>query len=175
MMIPTQVSGIGFYQFMYSIGWTNSLWPLIIPATATPAMVFFMRQYLMASLSLDIVDSARIDGSREFNTFNKIIIPIMKPAMATQAIFTFVFHWNRLFEPLILLTDGKKVHHAHHGQSAQGGRYLQDRVRRSLPWVIDDRTALVHSLLLTLKAYHCWSCTWGGTERVVSLGGVYGY
>nr|WP_319472617.1 carbohydrate ABC transporter permease [uncultured Sphaerochaeta sp.] len=108
MMIPTQVSGIGFYQFMYRIGWTNSLWPLIIPATATPAMVFFMRQYLMASLSLDIVDSARIDGSREFNTFNRIILPIMKPAMATQAIFTFVFNWNRLFEPLILLTDGDK-------------------------------------------------------------------
>ncbi|MGH0053154.1 MAG: carbohydrate ABC transporter permease [Sphaerochaetaceae bacterium] len=108
LMIPTQVSGIGFYQFMYRIGWTNNLWPLILPAIATPTMVFFMRQYLIASLSLEIVDSARIDGSGEFNTFNRIILPIMKPAMATQAIFTFVFNWNRLFEPLILLTDNDK-------------------------------------------------------------------
>ncbi len=108
LMIPAQVSGIGFYQFMYRIGWTNSLMPLIVPAIATPSMVFFMRQYLMATLSLDIVASARIDGSGEFRTFNQIILPIMKPAIATQAIFTFVFHWNNLFIPLILLTRQEK-------------------------------------------------------------------
>ncbi len=108
LMIPAQVSGIGFYQFMYKIGWTNSLLPLILPAIAAPAMVFFMRQYLMATLSLDIVASARIDGSGEFRTFNQIILPIMKPAMATQAIFTFVGSWNNLFIPLILLTRQEK-------------------------------------------------------------------
>ncbi|MEA5032229.1 MAG: carbohydrate ABC transporter permease [Sphaerochaeta sp.] len=108
LMIPAQVSSIGFYQFMYSIHWTNSLWPLILPAIATPAMVFFMRQYLMATLSLEIVDSARIDGAGEFYTFNRIILPIMKPAIATQAIFSFVFSWNNLFLPLILLTNNKK-------------------------------------------------------------------
>ncbi|HPZ15184.1 MAG TPA: carbohydrate ABC transporter permease [Sphaerochaeta sp.] len=108
LMIPAQVSGIGFYQFMYRIGWTNSLMPLILPSIAAPAMVFFMRQYLMASLSLDIVASARIDGSGEFRTFNQIVLPIMKPAMATQAIFTFVGSWNNLFIPLILLTRQEK-------------------------------------------------------------------
>src|SRR5690554_5245800 len=108
LMIPAQISGIGFYQFMYRIGWTNSLLPLILPAIAAPAMVFFMRQYLMATLSLDIVASARIDGSGEFRTFNQIILPIMKPAMATQAIFTFVGSWNNLFIPLILLTRQEK-------------------------------------------------------------------
>ena len=108
LMIPAQVTGIGFYQFMYRIGWTNSLLPLIFPAIASPSMVFFMRQYLMATLSLDIVNSARIDGAGEFYTFNRIILPIMKPAMATQAIFTFVFSWNNLFIPLILLTNSEK-------------------------------------------------------------------
>ncbi len=108
LMIPTQVNAIGFYQFMYRIDWTNSLWPLILPAIATPAVVFFMRQYLLATLSLDIVDSARIDGARELYTFNRIILPIMKPAIATQAIFQFVFHWNQLFLPLILLTNNRK-------------------------------------------------------------------
>ncbi|MFA7559824.1 MAG: carbohydrate ABC transporter permease [Sphaerochaeta sp.] len=108
LMIPAQLSSIGFYQFIYRIGMTNKFTPLIIPAIASPAMVFFMRQYLMAALPLEIVDSARIDGSREFATFNRIILPIMKPALATQAIFTFVGSWNNLFIPLILLTNKSK-------------------------------------------------------------------
>ena len=108
LMIPAQVSSIGFYQFMYQVHLTNSFIPLILPAIASPAMVFFMRQYLMGSLSLEIVDSARIDGSGELYTFNTIVMPIMKPAVATQAIFTFVMSWNNLFLPLILLTDKDK-------------------------------------------------------------------
>lgn len=108
LMIPAQVSIIGFYQFMYRVGWTNNFLPLILPSIAAPAMVFFMRQYLLASLPLEIVDSARIDGAGEWYTFNHIILPIMKPALATQAIFTFVGSWNNLFLPLILLTDKSK-------------------------------------------------------------------
>ncbi len=108
MMIPTQVMVIGFYQFIYKINLTNNFIPLIVPAIAAPTMVFFMRQYLMATLQIDIVNSARIDGSGEFKTFNRIIIPIMKPAIATQAIFSFVGSWNNLFLPQILLTDSKK-------------------------------------------------------------------
>ena len=88
MMIPTQVISIGFYQFMYRIGLTNNLLALILPAIAAPMTVFFMRQYMLPSLNLDIVASARIDGAGEFRTFNSIVLPIMKPAMATQAIFT---------------------------------------------------------------------------------------
>lgn len=108
LMIPAQVSGIGFYQFMYRIHWTNNFLPLIIPAIAAPSMVFFMRQYLLATLHLDIVNSARIDGAGEFYTYNRIIIPMMIPAIATQAIFAFVASWNNLFMPLILLTDKSK-------------------------------------------------------------------
>ena len=108
MMIPGQVTSIGFYQFMYRIHWTNSFLPLIIPGIAAPATVFFMRQFMLASLPLELLDAARIDGSKEFNTFNKVAMPIMKPAMATQAIFTFVGKWNELFMPSILLTDNEK-------------------------------------------------------------------
>ncbi|NLW01633.1 MAG: carbohydrate ABC transporter permease [Clostridiaceae bacterium] len=107
LMVPAQVSSIGFYQFMYRIGWTNSFLPLVLPAMAAPAVVFFMRQYLLGALSIDIVNSARIDGANEFYTFNRIVLPIMKPAIATQAIFSFVGSWNNLFMPLILLTDKK--------------------------------------------------------------------
>jgi len=108
LMIPAQVSSIGFYQFMYQVHLTNNFIPLILPAIASPAMVFFMRQYLLGSLSLDIIHSARIDGAGELYTFNTIVLPIMKPAVATQAIFTFVLSWNNLFLPLILLTDKDK-------------------------------------------------------------------
>ena len=108
MMIPAQVTIIGFYQLMYKVGLTDNFLPLIIPAIAAPATVFFMRQYLLASLQIDIVNSARIDGAGEFTTFNRIILPIMKPAIATQAIFTFVNSWNNLFLPMILLTDKAK-------------------------------------------------------------------
>ena len=108
MMIPSQVTSIGFYQFMYKIGWTNSFLPLIVPGIAAPATVFFMRQFMLASLPLELLDSARIDGSGEFHTFNTIALPIMKPAMATQAIFTFVAKWNELFLPSVLLTNNSK-------------------------------------------------------------------
>ncbi len=108
MMIPAQCTMIGFYQMVYKIGMTNRLSMLILPAIAAPATVFFMRQYLYPTLSMEIVQAARIDGAGEFRIFNTIVLPIMKPAIATQAIFCFVNSWNNLFTPLVLLTDSKK-------------------------------------------------------------------
>lgn len=105
MMIPAQVTSIGMYQFMFRIHMTNNFLALILPAIAAPSCVFFMRQFMLASFPLELLDSARIDGSGEFRTFNQISLPIMKPAMATQAIFTFVGSWNQLFLPSILLTE----------------------------------------------------------------------
>ncbi|MBQ3090630.1 MAG: carbohydrate ABC transporter permease [Oscillospiraceae bacterium] len=108
MMIPTQVISIGFYQLMYKVGMTNNFLALILPAIAAPTTVFFMRQFMLASFPMELLDSARIDGSGEFHTFNAIALPIMKPAMATQGIFSFVASWNDLFLPSILLTDNSK-------------------------------------------------------------------
>ena len=104
LMIPGTIAVIGFFQFMWQIGLNNNFIPLIIPAIASPGVVFFMRQYLQATLSLEMVESARIDGSGEFATFNKIVLPIMKPALATQAIFIMVGTWNQLFLPMVLLS-----------------------------------------------------------------------
>ncbi|HBZ03654.1 MAG TPA: sugar ABC transporter permease [Lachnospiraceae bacterium] len=108
MMIPAQVTMIGFYKFVYRIGMTNHLSMLILPAIAAPSTVFFMRQYLYPTLSMEIVQAARIDGAGEFRIFNGIVLPIMKPAIATQAIFCFVAKWNDLFTPLVLLTNKEK-------------------------------------------------------------------
>ena len=108
MMIPAQVTMIGFYQMVYKLGLTNKLFMLIIPAIAAPSIVFYMKQYLEPTLSMEIVEAARIDGAKEFRIFNTIVLPIMKPAIATQAIFCFVGSWNNLFTPLILLTKQEK-------------------------------------------------------------------
>ncbi len=108
MMIPAQVTMIGFYQMVYKVGLTNHLSMLILPAIASPTMVFFMRQYLKPTLPMSIVESARIDGAREWGIFNRIVLPIMKPAIATQAIFSLVSSWNNLFTPMVLLTDSNK-------------------------------------------------------------------
>lgn len=109
MMIPTQVTAIGFYLMVFKIHLNGTLWPLILPSIAAPSMVFFMKQYMQPALSLEIIQSARIDGAGEFFAFNKIALPIMKPAMATQAIFAFVSNWNNLFLPSILLSSNAKL------------------------------------------------------------------
>ena len=108
LMIPAQLTSIGFYQFIYKIHMTNNYIPLILPAIAAPTCVFFMRQYMIPSLPPEIIQSARIDGAGEFRIFNQIVIPMMKPAMATQAIFSFVSSWNQLFLPSILLTKNER-------------------------------------------------------------------
>ena len=108
MMIPATITIIGFYQMAYKMHMTNNLLIMIIPAIAAPQMVFFMRQYMKPSVSPSLVESARIDGSKEFFTFNVIVLPIMKPALATQAIFTFVTSWNELLRATVLLTNKSK-------------------------------------------------------------------
>lgn len=108
LMIPAQVTSIGFYQFVYKIGLTNNFAALILPSIASPTVVFFMRQYMIPALPMEILQSARIDGASEFRIFNQIVLPMMMPAMATQAIFCFVSSWNNLFLPSILLTQKEK-------------------------------------------------------------------
>jgi len=126
MMIPTQVSSIGFFRFMYSLGLGNNYAPLIIPAIAAPATVFFMRQYMLSALPLEIIDAARIDGSREFYTFNRIAMPLMKPAVATQCIFAFIGSWNNFYTPSMLLSSQKKYTLPMFVQLMRGERFRSD-------------------------------------------------
>lgn len=108
MMIPAQVSIIGFMNLMIKVNLYNTYWPLIIPAMAAPSTVYFMKQYMQGGLSVEIIEAARIDGSSEFATFNKIALPLMKPAMATQAIFAFIASWNNLYTPTMMISDNRK-------------------------------------------------------------------
>ena len=107
MMVPAQVTAAGFLNFMVKLGLTDSYIPLIIPAVAAPAIIFFMRSYMKSSFPLDIVEAARIDGCGEFRTFLTIAIPMMKPAIAVQAIFAFVAQWNNFYTPSMILLSNK--------------------------------------------------------------------
>ena len=108
MTMPTQVSAVGFVKQMQAIGLKDSLIPLFLPAIASPIVVFFMKQYMDSNMPMEIVEAARIDGCGEFATFNTIVLPIMKPAIAVQAIFTFVAAWNNFFVPALLLDSAHK-------------------------------------------------------------------
>ncbi len=103
MMIPPQVSAVGFVQLMYQLHLTNNFLPLIVPTIASPVVFFYMKQYMESVLPLEVVEAARVDGANEFYTFNKIVLPIMRPAIAVQAIFSFVTAWNNYFIPALLL------------------------------------------------------------------------
>ncbi len=110
MMIPTQVTVLGFLQLVRRIGLLDSPIPLIVPAIASPVTYFYMKQYMESALPLSLIEAARIDGSGEFRTFNSVVLPLMVPAIAVQAIFTFVSSWNNYFVPsLIIQTDTKKT------------------------------------------------------------------
>lgn len=110
MMIPTQVTALGFIQLIGKMKLDDSFIPLIVPGIAAPAVFFYMKQYMDATLPLSLIEAARIDGAGEFRTFNQIVVPLMKPAIAVQAIFSFVASWNNYFTPaLVLHTDTKKT------------------------------------------------------------------
>ncbi len=109
LVMPTQVTAMGFLRLITKMGMYDSLLPLIIPSIASPAVFYFMYSYLQSSLPISLVEAARIDGSGEFRTFNQIVIPIMKPAIAVQAIFSFVGTWNNYFVPALVIQSKDKM------------------------------------------------------------------
>jgi multiple sugar transport system permease protein len=108
MMVPTQVSALGFIRLISRMGLLNSFLPLILPAIASPVVFFFMLQYMKSVLPYEIVESARMDGANEFRTFNRIVMPMLGPAIAVQAIFSFVANWNNYFLPALIINSKER-------------------------------------------------------------------
>ena len=108
MMLPPQVTLIPIYLMWNKLGATNSYLPLFVPAfLGTPFLIFMIRQFLM-SVPDDLLDAARIDGSSELRTYWSIVLPLARPALATAAVFQFVWTWVDFLNPLIYLNDAKK-------------------------------------------------------------------
>ena len=108
VMIPMQLSIIGFYQYMSRFGLTDNYLSLILPSIASAGSVFFFKQYLESIMIQDLIDAGRIDGATELGIFHRIMFPIAVPGAFTLGIFTFVAAWNNFFNAYILITSRQK-------------------------------------------------------------------
>lgn len=108
MMIPAQLSLLGFYDLVSFLKLINSYIPLIVPAVAAPGIVFFLKQYVESVLPPALLEAARIDGASEIFIFHKIGLPIMAPGIATMSIGAFIGNWNSYLTPMLILTKTEK-------------------------------------------------------------------
>lgn len=103
-MIPFELILVPLFIFMSRLNWTNTYWALIIPFMAPALGIFLMRQYI-STIPSELMEAARIDGTTEFGIYWRIILPLARPALAAQAILTFLGSWNSFLWPLSVLRD----------------------------------------------------------------------
>jgi ABC-type glycerol-3-phosphate transport system permease component len=107
MMIPLGVGLIPNFIIMARIGWVDTYQALIVPGIANAFGIFWMRQYCL-SLPDELLDAARVDGAGEFGIFSRIVLPVIRPALASLAIFVFLSSWNDFLAPLVFLRSEDK-------------------------------------------------------------------
>jgi multiple sugar transport system permease protein len=105
LMIPFQILLIPLYVLVHGLGWTNNYLGLIIPGALSAFGVFLMRQFCL-TLPEELLDAARIDGAGELVIFWRIVMPLLKPPLASLAIITFLGSWNNFLWPLIVVNKG---------------------------------------------------------------------
>lgn len=103
MMVPSQLSMLGSYDLCNKLGMIDSYWPLILPSVASPATVFFLRQYILSVMPRSVLEAPRIDGAGELAIFHRIALPIMAPGIATMAIGAFIGSWNNYLLPMLII------------------------------------------------------------------------
>src|SRR5579884_3126385 len=106
MMLPSAVTLIPHYVIFKTLGWVDSLLPLMVPAWfgGSPFYIFLIRQFFL-TIPVDLDEAARIDGASTLRIFAQIFLPLSRPAMTAVAIFSIVYHWNDFLEPLIYLNS----------------------------------------------------------------------
>jgi multiple sugar transport system permease protein len=107
MMIPGVLFLIPTYVIMYNLGWVNQFRSLIIPSAVSVYNIFLLRQF-MQSIPDELIEAARLDGGNDLRVFWSVILPLIRPALVTVAILTFIGSWNDFFGPLLYLTDPDK-------------------------------------------------------------------
>ena len=108
VLIPMQLSIIGFYHYMSKLGLVDNYASLILPAAASAASIFFSKQYLESVVVLELIDAGRIDGAGELTIFHRIMMPIALPGAVTLGIFAFIASWNNFFNAFILISTRSK-------------------------------------------------------------------
>jgi multiple sugar transport system permease protein len=104
LVIPVQVSMLPLFLLMRELGLVNTYWGVIIPGLASIFAIFLVRQYAI-SIPDDLIDAARIDGANELRIYWSVVLPVIRPILATLAIWTFLSTWNDFMWPLIVLND----------------------------------------------------------------------
>lgn len=105
MMIPAQLGLIGYVIQMRRMHLVGTIWPIILGDIASCFGVFWMTQYITSSVPKPIMEAARLDGCSELRMFFQIVLPIIKPALATLGIIQFVFSWNYYLRPLMTISN----------------------------------------------------------------------
>ncbi len=123
VLIPMQLSIIGYFQYMSRLGLTDNYLSLILPAIAGAFAVFFGVQYLEAVVIRQLIDAARVDGASEIGIYHRIIMPLAIPGAVTLGIFTFIASWNNFFTPFILISSREKYTLPMLVQTLQGDIY----------------------------------------------------
>ena len=107
MMVPFAATLIPLFKLFSGMGLSSTWIAYVLPTISTPFLIMLFRQSAR-SFPMEIIEAARIDGAREFRIFNQIVLPLMKPALAVQLIFTFVSSWNNYFIPSLLINKASK-------------------------------------------------------------------
>lgn len=109
MMVPFFVVIIPLYIVVYSFGWLDTYWAMIIPGLVGAYGIFLMRQFMVASIPDELIDAARIDGAHELRIFVQIALPLAKPALSTLSILTFMSTWDGYVWPLMVINDKRMM------------------------------------------------------------------
>lgn len=109
MMLPPQVTMIPLFLLFRSLGWVDSILPLVVPAFFGNAFFIFMYRQFMAQVPEALVEAARLDGCGHFEIWRRVMLPLCRPVSAITAVFTFIFVWNDFLGPLIYLHSEEKA------------------------------------------------------------------
>ena len=107
MLIPPEVGAVPLFVIMKKLGLINSLWSLVVPRIATAVGIFYMRQYILG-VPNELLEAARIDGCGDFGIYRRVVVPVIKPALASWGSLTMIARWNDFFWPLLFLRKTDK-------------------------------------------------------------------
>lgn len=109
MMLPGQLGVIGFFRLISDMKLLNSYIPLVLPAISNCFAVFFFKQYIESGLPNEMIEAALIDGCSEIKIYHTIVLPCVGAALVTQGVMSFIGNWNSYLNPLIILTETRKM------------------------------------------------------------------
>jgi len=109
LMVPQTINIVPYFIMMSTFGWISTARAMYLPAAASAFGIFLMRQYIVASIPVDLVEAARVDGCSEFGIYWRIVLPLISPVIGSYGIITFLNQWNNYMTALIVLKDPKSL------------------------------------------------------------------